>query len=176
MKGLFTNEEFCDTTLHLENKEFKAHKIILAARSPVFAAMFKHETSEKKFGIINIPDCDTDSFQEFLEFLYCAKLQNVSFRSAFHLYKTADKYDVQELKNFCVQYMKKNLKVENICDVISLADLNEETELLAAAYVYFNKNLNEIFVTAEWKAFLKNSLNLANKVLIQMASKAKFDE
>lgn len=72
--------------------------------------------------------------------------------------------------------MKKNLKVENMCDVISLADLNEETELLAAAYVYFNKNLNEIFVTAEWKAFLKNSLNLANKVLIQMASKAKFDE
>lgn len=176
MKCLFTNGEYCDTTLQLENREFKAHKIILAARSPVFAAMFKHETSEKQTGIVNIPDCDSDSFQEFLEFLYCGKVENISFRSALHLYKIADKYDVQELKKLCAVYMKHHLNVENVCDVVALADEYDETNLLVAAQTFFIRNLTEIFETAGWKELFKRNFFLANKLLIQMTSKVKVFE
>lgn len=176
MKHLYTNEELCDTVLRVNEREFKVHRIILAARSSVFAAMFKHETSEKQTGIVKITDCDSDSFQEFLEFLYSGQLENVSFRSALQLYKTADKYNVQELKRFCVEHMEHNLKVENICDVFALAEEYDESELYEAAQDFFNRNIVEIFETLQWKTLLKSNTNLANNILMEMASNVKVVE
>lgn len=176
IKRLLTEREFCDITLNVQDTEFKAHINILSARSSVFAAMFKHETSEKQSGIVNIPDCDPESFQEFLEYLYCGYLENISFRSAFYLYKTADKYDIQELKEFCVEYMEHNLTVENIFDVVALAEEYDEKELGDAAQDFFSRNLGDILVTAGWKALFKNNFNLANKLLVKMASNFKVVE
>ncbi len=43
---------FSDVTLSVGDTEFKAHKAILAARSPVFSAMFEHAMEEKlKVGV-----------------------------------------------------------------------------------------------------------------------------
>lgn len=171
IKDIFTNEEFCDVTLRVKEEEFKAHKVILAARSPVFAAMFKHDTSEKQTGIVNIPDCDPSSFREFLEFLYSGKFKSeISLHCSVNLYKTADKYSVQELRMFCIEYMQRNLKLENFFDVISFAEEHDNKKLLDAAQEFFNKNLRKIFETAEWKNLLVNNSNLANKLLIEMSS------
>lgn len=176
IKCLLTDREFCDITLNVKDPEFKAHRNILAARSSVFAAMFKHETSEKQSGIVSIPDCDPESFQEFLEYLYSGYLKNISFRSAFCLYKTADKYDIQELKEFCVEYMEHNLTVENIFDVVALAAEFDEMELGDAAQDFFTRNLGDILVTTGWKTLFKNNFNLANKLLIKMTSNFKVVE
>lgn len=176
IKRLLTEREFCDITLNVKDTEFKAHINILSARSSVFAAMFKHETSEKQSGIVNILDCDPESFQEFLEYLYCGYLEHISFRSAFYLYKTADKYDIQELKEFCVEYMEHNLTVENIFDVVTLAEEYDEKELGDAAEDFFSRNLGDILVTAGWKTLFKNNFNLANKLLVKMASNFKVVE
>lgn len=143
------------------------------ARSSVFAAMFEHDTSEKRTGIIDIPDCDPDSFHEFLDYLYCGKIENISFPSSLHLYKISDKYNVQELKSFCVEYMEQNLTKENVCDAVILADLYDETNLMSAAQVFFNKNLSQIVLTAEWENLMKNNYRLANKLIIKLSTKIK---
>lgn len=170
-KHFYTQEEIFDTTMYVKDKKFMAHKVILTARSPVFAAMFKHDTVENQTGIVSISDCDPDSFHEFLKYLYCGELENVSFRSALHLYKTADKYYVQELKMFCVEYMEYNMMAENVCDVIALAEEFDERNLLAVAQDFFNSNLKEIFSTDEWKTLFRSNFDLANKILVEMASK-----
>lgn len=45
---LWEQSRFSDVILCIQGKEFQAHKAILAARSPVFHAMFEHEMEEKK--------------------------------------------------------------------------------------------------------------------------------
>lgn len=154
----------------MKEKEFRAHKLVLVARSPVFAAMFKHETSEKRTGIIHINDCDPDSFHEFLEYLYCGKLESISFRSAYHLYQISDKYNVQGLKPFCVEYMMHCITEENLCDVVKLAELYDETMLMSAAQVFFNLNLTK--VVAEWEILMENNPQLANKLISDMSPKS----
>ena len=39
---------FADVTLDVEGQEFQAHRAILAARSPVFSAMFLNKMAEQK--------------------------------------------------------------------------------------------------------------------------------
>lgn len=168
-KSLSTNKENFDITLNVQDKEYKAHKAILIARSPVFSAMFRYESSEKKSGIINIPDCDPETFKEFLEFLYCGKLEELSPSNALRLYETSDKYDIQELKTFCSVYLMKNLSVENLGEIVILADKYDDTELLTAAQCFFNRNLSNVLVTSEWDDFLDNNRRLANKLLLVMS-------
>lgn len=172
-ESLFCNKDSCDTTLNVQDKEYKAHRAVLIARSSVFAAMFQHETTEKLKGIINIPDCDPESFDEFLKFLYTGKLEEPSCRSALDLYEISDKYDVQELKAFCVEFLMENLTVENLCDIAVFADKYEETNLLSAAEVFFSENVNAIFETLDWDFLVQNNYRLSKKLMREVLSKVK---
>lgn len=175
-KSLYHNKDSCDTIINVVDKEFKAHRAVLMARSSVFAAMFTHETTEKKTGIVTIPDCDPDSFEEFLEFLYCGKFETPTCYNTLQLYETSNKYNIQELKTFCSEFLIENLSVENICKVIILADRCDDAKLLSAAQSFFNKNLSKVLVTSEWECLLKTNYRLANKIMIEMSSKVRLIE
>lgn len=94
LKEILLNNNFSDIVLNVEGQEFKAHRCILAARSPVFFAMMTHETKEKISGTVDIPDIDTKIFRNFLNYLYTENVDNLTSGNAFKLYTTADKYQV----------------------------------------------------------------------------------
>lgn len=170
-KSLFTHKDTCDVILRVKERDFHAHKTVLMARSNVFASMFHHDSLENQTGIITIPDCDPDSFHQFLEYLYSGKLDDISFQDVLHLYSTSDKYNVQELKTFCVEYMTQNLNEDSVCDVVILSDLYEETALFSAAQDFFNKNANKIVETPHWENLMKKNYRLANRLIKDVLSK-----
>ena len=139
------------------------------ARSSVFAATFKYDTLERQTGVITIPDCDPDSFQEFLEYLYSGKLEGLSVRSALNLYYTSEKYDVQELKAFCIEYLTQCLTIKTACEIAVLADKYDEEQLFSVTQSFFNKNYVEILLTSEWEHLMNSDSRLANKLLTEMA-------
>ena len=51
-------------------KEFQAHRLVLSTRSPVFAAMFEHECTEKQDGTVQITDVPLDTFEVLLRYIY----------------------------------------------------------------------------------------------------------
>lgn len=167
-KDLFGNKDTCDTTLKVKDKVYKAHRLVLIARCSVFAATFKHDTLERQTGVITIPDCDPVSFEKFLEYLYCGEVEGLSYAGALHLYHTSDKYGVQELKAFCVDYLKECLTVENMFEVIIFADKYSESALFSAVQDFFNKNVSNILVTPAWESLMKTHYHLANQLLIKM--------
>lgn len=131
--------------------------------------MFQQDTTEKRTGIVKINDCDADTFQQFLEYLYSGKIEGVSFDIAFQLYNTSAKYNVQELKMFCAKCMIQNLTGQNIYDVVILANKYDEAMLKTEAQEFFNRNVDEILKSNEWGNFLKTNYSLANKLLIAMS-------
>jgi len=52
---LFTNQSGSDICFIIEGQEVKAHKTILSARSPVFAAMFHSDMMENLLNRVDIP-------------------------------------------------------------------------------------------------------------------------
>ena len=138
------------------------------ARSSVFAANFRHDTLERQTGVIVIPDCDPDSFQEFLEYLYCGKLEELSFPSALNLYYTSDKYNIGDMKEFCTKYLMQCLTIENVCEVAAFADKYSETQLFSVVQDFFNNNVRKISETSEWERLMQKDYRLANKLLKKM--------
>lgn len=167
---LFGQKENCDVTLKVKDKEYKAHRSVLIARSSVFAATFKHDKLEKQTGVITIEDCDPESFEEFLKYIYCGRLDEISCCYAFNLYYTSDKYDVQELKTFCIEYLMQCLTVENVCEVAVFADKYDEAKLFSTVQDFFNKNARKVFPTPEWDNLMAMHRRLGNKLLIEMAN------
>lgn len=73
LSQLFESQKFSDVILCVNKKEFFAHKAILAARSPVFAAMFQHDLAEKKQNRVDITDMEPEVLREMLRFIYTGK-------------------------------------------------------------------------------------------------------
>lgn len=151
----------------MKGQEFKAHRTVLAARSPVFMAMMQHDTKEKATGIVPIEDIDPSVFTEFLNFLYAGELEDLNSDNALNLYVAADKYEVEELKIICLKYMLQNITVSNFCDIITVSLQYVERKLTDAATEFFVENSLEIVKTRKWQTFLYTNGTVANELFIK---------
>jgi len=101
---------------------FKAHRIILSARSDYFKSMFNSGMVESlKNNPILIQECDPDMFKKILEFLYTDIPPEDIDQVAMDLLPLADQYLINTLKKHCAMSLKKNLNQENVKEVLLLA-------------------------------------------------------
>ena len=87
--SLLDSGNLADVSLLVAGKELRAHKLILATRSPVFAAMFEHDTKEKKESRIEITEFSFDVCQHMLRFIYTGRVYELD-RYAMDLMTAAD--------------------------------------------------------------------------------------
>jgi len=93
------NRKMTDVEMLVGEESFGAHRSLLSARSPVFAAMFASGMKEAETGQIRIEDVDHETFKHFLKFLYTGMFGPSSMDR--ELFKIADKYRVETLMELC---------------------------------------------------------------------------
>ena len=86
---------------------------------------------------------------------------------AHDLLVAADKYDIPDLVNICINFMKENLNDQNVVKVMTSAYLTSQKELFRMACNFvFKRGVNNQFVQIEaWKEFKEKDPMLANKML-----------
>ena len=89
-----------------------AHKIVLSICSPVFFAMFNRELS-KKSDTIDLPDCEYEGVLEMLRYMYSGEVELKEGNVMLVLY-VAKKYILPSLADECVDFLIRNLDVEDI--------------------------------------------------------------
>ena len=67
---LWQHEEFWDTTITVCDEQFFIHRVVLAAGSPYFKAMFTSRMMEREQAEIVIHDVAPATFQTIMEFVY----------------------------------------------------------------------------------------------------------
>ncbi|NWR07879.1 KLH12 protein, partial [Paradoxornis webbianus] len=70
MNALRKSNTLCDVTLRVEHKDFPAHRIVLAACSDYFCAMFTSELSEKDKPCVDIQGLTASTMEILLDFVY----------------------------------------------------------------------------------------------------------
>ena len=163
MTKMLANQTLTDVTLKVKDEEFKAHKVVLVAASPVFEAMFKEGTKEHAESFVNIEDIDSDIFELFLRYLYSGEVELTGNDVVYDLLAVADKYDVEPLMEVCVQHMTKNTSVENVVDVMTLAHRHSFDSIKSLGTEFFRKNFNDVIGTDSWSSLLHNHYPEQNK-------------
>ncbi|GLV41591.1 uncharacterized protein CBL_06820 [Carabus blaptoides fortunei] len=118
--SLLESGKFSDCCFLVDDEKIQSHKIILALSSPVFEAMLFGPLAAAE---IVIDDCDASDFRQMLAFIYTDDMQIYSVINAWQLIYIAKKYMIDDLLDYCVQYIRKELEVANILMNLEFADL-----------------------------------------------------
>jgi hypothetical protein len=129
VKSYLMNDDFKDFTVIVDGQNFKVHKMILAARSSVFAQIIITNPDAVELKMTDIP---VETFAEVLEFIYHDRLPMRVDRLSL-LIKGALKLDIQALKGAIIKKMSDVLSEENALDTLELAVINGIPELKAKA-------------------------------------------
>ncbi|OXU28397.1 hypothetical protein TSAR_013525 [Trichomalopsis sarcophagae] len=139
-ESLLDNSEYSDVKFIVGKKTLYAHKIILAARSSVFSAMFRHCMREKEQTIINIEEISYEVLKEVLRYIYAGKVNQNGSIIAKELIVAADKYNIVELKDECGKLLCNSLTSENAIECLNFAYLHNIDNLRESAIGFIVQN------------------------------------
>ncbi|XP_075835309.1 speckle-type POZ protein-like [Microtus pennsylvanicus] len=166
---LWKNSSFTDCCLVVAGQEFRAHKAILAARSPVFRAMFEHDTEESRKNRIEIHDLKPEVFKAMMDFIYTGK-EPVLHSMADAVLAAADKYGLERLKVMCERALCKDLSVENAAHTLFLADRHSTGQLKTQVLNFITAHASEVSQTASWKLMVDSCPHLVAEAYSSLAS------
>ncbi|XP_046997769.1 BTB/POZ domain-containing protein 6-like [Schistocerca americana] len=111
-----------------QSQVFRAHKLILAASSPVFEAMCYGPLAEE--ACVKIPDVEPEVFRILLEYIYTDVANISSVDEAAGVLYAAKKYMLPHLCHTCHNYIIDNLRPSNAMSIFEFANEINEEQLL----------------------------------------------
>ena len=134
----FREEHSLDVTLKCGDVSFECSKFMLKARSPVFKAMFQHNTLESQTNVVKINDIEPKVLEEMLLYIHTDEYPNIK-DLAKELLAAADFYQLDELKNGCQSFLCKTLNSENSIGILILSDKYSASKLKKDALKFIRK-------------------------------------
>ena len=155
LERLYASKQDSDVNFRVQDETFAAHKIVMAACSPVFNATFSIEMKEKETNEVKIDDVEASVFGETLRFIYTGKV-DIAKASAIDLLSVPDKYDIEDLKLFSQDELMKNLTVETAATHLVLADHHSTRVLKQKIMEYIGRYSAAVINTEGWKQMAKS--------------------
>ncbi|KAJ3685520.1 hypothetical protein LUZ61_014684 [Rhynchospora tenuis] len=176
--GLLESGEGADVTFEIEDEVFRAHRNVLAARSPVFKAQLFGSMMESKMDKITLEGIRADVFKIMLQFIYTDMLPSeveVSFEMGQHLLVAADRYGLERLKVICGKMLCDSLAVETATTTLVLAEQHNCTQLkdVCIDFVASRDVLDAVMETDGFKHLMSHNSSLLIEILDKVHSSRK---
>ncbi|KAI3819309.1 hypothetical protein L1987_13136 [Smallanthus sonchifolius] len=149
-----------DVSFEVKGEKFVAHKLVLAAHSPVFRAQLFGPMRDQNSQCINIEDIEPPVFKALLHFIYWDSLPNMeeltglnarwASTSMFqHLLAAADMYGVDRLKLICEANLCQNVAINTIATTLALAEQHQcfQLKTVCLKFVALPENLKAVMQT-----------------------------
>ncbi|EPS63640.1 hypothetical protein M569_11145 [Genlisea aurea] len=176
LKRLLESGNGCDVTFEVDGKKFGAHKSIMAARSPVFNALFFGSLSDPNLKCVTLPEMDPDVFKGFLDFVYCDELSGETSVSMYEsLFVAADKYDFSRLKAHCEDELHENIGVETVASILLRAEMTNSSVLKSACleYITCSENIEEVMETDSFRGIVENHSQILAELMKEIVVRNK---
>lgn len=100
-----------------------------------------------------IEDAEPDVFQKFLLFLYTGNEDYIIWQNITDLYKLADKYGVEDVKNVCRNDIQDNISGDNACNFFKFSLLHNDKEITKTTVLFFSEHPMGIILGKKWVTF-----------------------
>ncbi|KAL4236489.1 hypothetical protein ACF0H5_004875 [Mactra antiquata] len=149
----------CDITFHVgPNKvEIKAHKFILASRSPVFYAMFCGPLSQNGSNVVEITDIEPDIMQSLLRFMYTEDCP-INEETVLPLLYAAEKYNIKRLDDKCQIFLSEKISIENVCSLLVQAERYNASDLMDKCLKFIVSNCSKILMSDDFCVLSRDTL------------------
>lgn len=136
---MFETGCYSDFTIKVHDKEYKVHKVVLAAQSAVFKSMFSNALSLENE---DMGHKEAKAFEDFLEYFYTGSVK--SNDNAVDLLEFATKFEVHNLKTICEKILLEALHESNLLDVYNIGCDYSSNVLKLAAFSGIQKLIPEL--------------------------------
>lgn len=134
MNKLRKAEHLCDVTLKVEQTLFPAHRLVLAAVSDYFAAMFTGEMVERNMNVIELKGFNASVMEILLNSIYGESV-TVTIDNVQDILPAASLLQLNgtDIQRQCAFFLANNLEPANCLGIYCFADLHNCSQLKQAA-------------------------------------------
>lgn len=161
LRRMYTEKKLCDVTLVVGNDEVRAHRLVLAANSVYFYAMFTSGLSESTSQRIVLKEVEFEAVQSLVEYCYSSVI-HLDQSNVESLLRTAHLLQFNSIVNSCSVFMRSLLHPTNCLGITSLAELHGCTSLRNTALSFARKHFCKVAKTDE---FFISPLKQINELL-----------
>ncbi|KAL9391084.1 hypothetical protein Peur_015004 [Populus x canadensis] len=179
---MLDNMEGSDVIFNVAGEKFHAHKLVLSARSPFFRSKF-FDGVEKDEKEIVISDLEPKVFKAMLHFVYrdtltedvnmvtssSSLVSSISETLTTKLLAAADRYGLDRLKLMCGSHLCKDISVNSVASILTMADCHHATELKAVCLKFAAENLAAVMVSDGFANLKENCPLLQSEILKTVA-------
>ena len=141
---------FNDVTIKINNKCFSANRLVLSCYSEFFETMFQTDMKEKYQNTVDMNKIDETSMQIIIDYIYTGKII-INEENAIGLLSAADYLLMDDLKQYCFEFLESNITSDNCFTVFDASILYENESLQNKVYDQINKNFDTVVKKEEFK-------------------------
>ncbi|XP_049735117.1 actin-binding protein IPP isoform X2 [Loxodonta africana] len=150
-------QHFCDVQLQVGKETFKVHRLVLAASSPYFAALFTGGMKESSKDVVQILGIEARIFRVLLDFIYTG-IVNIGVNNVQELIVAADMLQLTEVVNLCCEFLKGQIDPLNCIGIFQFSEQIACHDLLEFTENYIHVHFLEVHSGEEFLALTKDQL------------------
>ncbi|CAI9300558.1 unnamed protein product [Lactuca saligna] len=149
-----------DVSFQVKDETFSAHKLVLAARSPVFRAQLFGPMKDQNTRCIIVEDIEPPVFKALLHFMYWDSLPDMEEVTGMstkwattlmsqHLLAAADRYGLDRLRVLCETNLCQDVAINTVATTLALAEQHHCHQLKAVClkFIASPENLRAVMQT-----------------------------
>ena len=153
---------FNDVTIFAGNETIPANRLVLSCQSKFFEGMLRltHET------VIELEAVDGTTVKALIDFIYTGSI-TIDDRNVESLQSGAECFKINEVKQFCDEFVLEKSKLHDSFALFKLASLNKEVEMEDDIREYVCTHLEELTQTDAFKSLSKVDMIVFISILEQ---------
>lgn len=151
------SDEFSDVTLMVENKPIHCHRVILAARSQFFSALYSHGFKESKEKVVELMDVEYNNILTLLTYIYSDDLP-IPLDQIPEILTLCDRFSVPALKSRSEVELAASITVENSALLYKYAKAFRSERLKEVCLVFIEENFSSVIETQAFEDLEKDSM------------------
>ncbi|KAK7485096.1 hypothetical protein BaRGS_00023636 [Batillaria attramentaria] len=147
----------CDLIFELRGQQFLAHRVVVAAWSPLIYSLCSHDSIECEK--IRVHYDNLEVFGSFLAFLYAGQMNSVAEDNLIQVLHLATSLQVNGLRQTCEEALKRQLHIGNIISTFHVARKFRLPNLEEYALNFMQMNLPEAVKQADFLSLSPSRFN-----------------